>query len=81
MHAHGCFLPISLPKRSIFFLIRNALWWELLACPPWQCRGRRGSFIIRICQGLAHTVLTLNLLEVTKDGTSEEGVAQAAASP
>lgn len=51
-------------KTEQYFLIRNALWWEPLACPSWQQRGSRGSFILLIRQGLARPVSTLNLLEV-----------------
>lgn len=40
------FSSLVLAKMEQFFLIRDALWWEPLSCPPWQWRGNRGPFIL-----------------------------------
>lgn len=52
----------------------GALWWEPFARPPWQWRGSRGAFVVRISQGLTRPMPTLNLQELPKDGVSEKGV-------
>lgn len=60
-------------KTEQFFLIRGALWWEPLSCPPRQWRGNRGPFILIyshlffVCPDLACLVLTLNFSAVLKD--------------
>lgn len=79
VRVRGCFLPMSLQKRSSFISLRMHCGGSL--CPSWQQGGSRGSFILRIHQGLACPVSTLNLLEVAKDGVWEEGVIQAAVLP